>query len=60
MASIAAAALFPHLTKSTPAFTVGAGLMVIVLVSKDDGHEPPVEVKVKVTVPDKISAALGV
>ena len=46
---------------SVPAFAVGAGVMVIVIWSVTGLFGPfPVDVRVKVTVPAEISAALGV
>ena len=53
-------ALFPQTVWSAPAFTVGAGVMVIVILSVTALQFPlPVVVNVRVTVPAAISAAVG-
>ena len=53
--------LFPQRVWSTPAFTVGAGVMVKCTWSVTALQVPlPAEVRVSVNPPDEISAALGV
>ena len=56
-----AAALLAHSTRSTPAFAVGAGVMVQVTWSLTALQVPlPAEISVRVTLPAASSAALGV
>ena len=53
--------LFLHFVWSTPALTVGAGVIVIVILSLTDEQFPlPVVVNVKVTFPAPISPGEGV
>ena len=57
----AAFELLAHTVLSTPAFTVGAGVMVILTLSETAVQFPlPVEVSVSVTEPAVISAAEAV
>ena len=51
----------PHIVLSNPALAVGAGVKVIIIWSISATQRPlPVVVRVKVLVPAKISAAVGV
>ena len=53
--------LFPHIDKSIPALTVGAGVKVIIISSVSATQSPlPVVVSVNVNVPAAISKAVGV
>src|ERR1700740_3725370 len=55
------AALFAHLVWSGPAFAVGGAEKKIVIASLTELQVPlPVEVSVSVTLPEEISAAVGV
>ena len=52
---------FAHTVPFGPAFTTGAGVMLIVRLLDTGRHVPlPVLVSVKVSVPEAISAAVGV
>ena len=52
--------LWAHTIWSGPAFAVGAGIMVTVIILLAAGHNPlPVEVSVNVTIPVEMSPALG-
>ena len=55
------ATLFAHTVWSGPAFAVGAAPKLIVIWSVEGEHAPlPVVMSVKVTLPDAISAGVGV